>query len=708
MAILNYKLVFGIMFLIMAINLVSATIEYAPALQINNILFYDYSEGTYSKIGGYGDAVDYFPDDAKINDSLVFTSSTWGIMVGDRFVGKFKGIELNISTPLSATDINITWEYARAYDSSVGHSEWKPLNFTDNCNNFQNTGECNVTWTKADDWNNYFSIIVDGSSVYYSYWVRARITDVSGLTEGGKQSTSDLNIIHEAIFVDNQEVTIQDLYNASQNGSWDCVSGFEGNYILNCNLFLESNTTLTSKSESITFKTNWDYQNYGRGIYGELVGTVATINKPTWRFMEDTNSYYNTRFGFYKYSEYYGCDFLFTPEKDSLRHMGAWGGDIGTSGDKLVNFYGEGLRQISASSESVDFFGLRGEYPIEGTGGTVYDFKPYNSRYLVRFSGTSANNDYIHQSDFSGVSSHPIDAYRLTETSEVNVYTVDPEYGAYTIPEDRVHWLQSTTANTSSTSAVWDLSSVFLRITNTTGGGLSEVKVNITDLQSNVYELETNEDGYVAMGNSTKYYGSVTSVYDEDEFCDSSKSWIAGELKDKELYFTSGNGSGHRYILKDYGAGSCLKVATAWAENISVGTKYVILPHLKNKKYQPTVLSGTVYTSNVTYYNQYDMIISKEGYKDLETSFSLEKGLNAFIPMEKQPSWNYSIAPKFLIRNETTTGIFKISPEGNLAIAGELYENTNSPPIEEVLWKIGDLVYLTKTGNLYIKGEQVW
>ena len=707
MAILN-KIMLGMIFLLM-INFVSATITYAPHEQINNIIFYDNSAGTYSRIGGYGNAIDYFPDDAQVNDSLVFVSSTYGAMVDDEYVGKFKGIELNISTPLSATDINITWEYARAYDGSSSNSEWKTLNYIDNCNNFQNTGVCNITWEKATDQNNYFRIMIDGSFIYYSYWVRARITGVDTITEGGKQSTSDLNIIHEAIKVEGQNITMKELLNESQTNGWDCVSGIEGSYILDCNLFLESDVFINSKSESVTFGTNWEFENLGGAVFGELIGT-STINKATWRFMQETNSYYATRFaGYIPGTGFYGNDILFTETENSLRRHGAWGGNVGVSYHKLLNFYGEGFRQLSASVISTDFFGLRGQYPFEGTGGTIFDFKPSYVSYAVRFSGSGANNDYIHQSDFSGAYNYPINNYIGTNYPSVNSYLVDMEYGTYA-PEDRTSWVHSTSANLTSETSNWDLSSILLKVTDTQDNGLSEARINITDSQNGTYDLITNPDGYLSMGNSSRYYGNITSIYDSVTFCDSSQSWDAYEFKNKELYFTSGTGAGNRYIIKSYSSTSCLRIANGFKVTPDTTTKYVIIPHLINKRYQPTEINpgSTTYGANVTYYNTYNMKIAKDGYKDLETTFSLEKGLDTFIALEEQPPWNYSIAPKFLIRNETTSGIFKISPEGNLAIAGELHENTNSPPLNKILWQIGDLIYLTEKGDLYIKGVQVW
>jgi len=68
-----------------------------------------------------------------------------------------------------------------------------------------------------------------------------------------------------------------------------------------------------------------------------------------------------------------------------------------------------------------------------------------------------------------------------------------------------------------------------------------------------------------------------------------------------------------------------------------------------------------------------------------------------------QPSWDYSSNLDFKILNESKHTIFKLDEDGNLAIAGNLYENTNSPPPSaNILWSFNNLFWLDDFGNFYI------
>jgi hypothetical protein len=69
-------------------------------------------------------------------------------------------------------------------------------------------------------------------------------------------------------------------------------------------------------------------------------------------------------------------------------------------------------------------------------------------------------------------------------------------------------------------------------------------------------------------------------------------------------------------------------------------------------------------------------------------------------------SWNYSQDLAWKILNLTDTTILKLSEDGNLAIAGRLYELTNTPPPgNTVAFKIDDNLWLTESGDLYIEKE---
>lgn len=112
---------------------------------------------------------------------------------------------------------------------------------------------------------------------------------------------------------------------------------------------------------------------------------------------------------------------------------------------------------------------------------------------------------------------------------------------------------------------------------------------------------------------------------------------------------------------------------------------------------------------NFTYYYPYDITISKEGYADY--TFRMDNftyRTNLLVSLEDR-TWNYSKPLKIQVLNGSGTTIMKLQTDtGNLAIAGNLYENTNSSTINsqtDVKFKIPGILALTNWGDLYLLGE---
>ena len=101
--------------------------------------------------------------------------------------------------------------------------------------------------------------------------------------------------------------------------------------------------------------------------------------------------------------------------------------------------------------------------------------------------------------------------------------------------------------------------------------------------------------------------------------------------------------------------------------------------------------------------NPYNITITKDKYETYEGIFEIYKKGEWTITLESR-DWNYSNTLAWKILNLTDTTILKLDENGNLAIAGKLYENTNTAP-NNVLYKIKDLFWLTKTGDLYLVKE---
>ena len=115
-------------------------------------------------------AFDYFTDTAVVDDCLYIGAST---------VDAFSDIVFQIGTAIAATSITIVWEYPSSASvwSTVTRSE-------DDTEMFTQTGEQAFKFGLPFGW---IRRAVNGGT---GYWIRARITAVSGLTEGGANSTS--------------------------------------------------------------------------------------------------------------------------------------------------------------------------------------------------------------------------------------------------------------------------------------------------------------------------------------------------------------------------------------------------------------------------------------------------------------------------------------------------------------------------------------
>lgn len=120
------------------------------------------------------------------------------------------------------------------------------------------------------------------------------------------------------------------------------------------------------------------------------------------------------------------------------------------------------------------------------------------------------------------------------------------------------------------------------------------------------------------------------------------------------------------------------------------------------------IVDGTGHTEVVENY-PFTIEISKENYETYTvTGFNITEKINWVISLEDR-TWNYSTQLKWLVRNDTNTYL-KLDEDGNLAIRGNLFENTNSSFINNlpnVAFKIPGYLALTRTGALYLLGELV-
>lgn len=209
---------------------------------------------------------DLFSDNASVGDAIYFGrySPCWS----------FHDIKFNIGTALSATSITIVWEI-------MSGTSWVAIpSVTDGTNNFQNTGVNTVAFDVPQNMcynttNWYRRIDIGGNK--FANWVRARITAVSGITEGGATQTDTVKYKDFTITCANEpSLTLASIQSAATSGSWLARTGVNavdttGKYtIIRPHLFWSGTTGFAETMKMIELGENnypAGFRNYGSGIF---------------------------------------------------------------------------------------------------------------------------------------------------------------------------------------------------------------------------------------------------------------------------------------------------------------------------------------------------------------------------------------------------------------------------------------------------------
>lgn len=208
------------------------------AITFNN--FEDATSVTYYPSGGgstnryisnaWSDG-DIFPDAFSAGDYIVFdlTKPTDTVRVRS-------GLKINVTTAISASAVDIIWEYQGPSSSWVSLEGLS--SFVDNTADFSVTGLNTVDFDPAEM-----------TSVWWNGMIRARVVSVTSPTEGGAFNTSVKPQAGDyAITVSGQTATPEHLYTAMISGGWYTVmtslqkylkAGFE----MSCDLKIVSSST---------------------------------------------------------------------------------------------------------------------------------------------------------------------------------------------------------------------------------------------------------------------------------------------------------------------------------------------------------------------------------------------------------------------------------------------------------------------------------
>lgn len=219
---------------------------------------YDASAGTWSA-NLYGSSVfDYFDDDCTVGDYIIFGGSTSGGNYGNRPI--WRGIKLYVGTAFAATSYTIVWEYANL---SGG---WTALpGLVDGTNQFANTGECVVMHDPLPIYGRIYPSTGEGALYNTCTWIRARITAVDTPTEGGAQSTQEVEVGDHRIYIDGYSegtpCTLNDVYNADVAGGWGVVTKQDNAYTIISHFKV---------NEDAYFKSTNELLQHGKTGYGGL------------------------------------------------------------------------------------------------------------------------------------------------------------------------------------------------------------------------------------------------------------------------------------------------------------------------------------------------------------------------------------------------------------------------------------------------------
>jgi len=210
-------------------------------------------------------AFDLFDDNAQVGDCIYFGryNPSWS----------FHDLKFNIGTALMAMSITVVWEYKRG-------SSWVEIpNVTDGTNAFRNIGVNTVAFDIPQNFcyssSNWYTYLTINGSRKYGFYVRCRITAISGITEGGRTQTDTVKYKDFTITATDETLNLATLQSVSDSGGWLARAGVPAietlgvHTIIRPHLYFIGTTSFTEKNSSIelgeeNYPAGW--RNLGTGI----------------------------------------------------------------------------------------------------------------------------------------------------------------------------------------------------------------------------------------------------------------------------------------------------------------------------------------------------------------------------------------------------------------------------------------------------------
>ena len=173
-------------------------------------------QGTFSDNLAGTSSFDYFQDDAKVGDCFYFAGDVGTSNVDYVDLREWK---FYVGTPLVADNITIEWQIVKSAYLNGGYF-FETVPTTDKTNAFQNAGENYVSMDLSNVSRWMYSFY---GPVNSRYFIRAKITALTNLTEGGAQSTQELqgkrHFIKITDYTEGSPANFDDIYNADKAGS---------------------------------------------------------------------------------------------------------------------------------------------------------------------------------------------------------------------------------------------------------------------------------------------------------------------------------------------------------------------------------------------------------------------------------------------------------------------------------------------------------
>lgn len=678
-------IIYTFLFLALIQSVFSFDITYNSYLQMGQIYYYNASGGRFNLLGsttsGADDKIDYFPNNAVVNDALVIATGTSSYQFG-----KYNGLNFNVSTALVADQIGITWEYAsnNGTGNGMGIFAWTPLeNVTDNCNNFTTLGSCNVTWNTPLNWTNYNILTYNvSSSDNYRFFIRARIDSVTSITEGGKQGNSVISGISRtfSLSCNPYEIINISVINDFDDTQANVITELGQSYIIDANILLNSNCAWECRNENVQFNTNYMFYNNGYIRFGDIIKgkTYNGCNVMFISYKADYSTTYIMNNGIND-SYSYNSKFVVYDTTSGVGN-GIWGGGLGVRNNTaIVGSYFQGWRQVSFSYDNnviggIDIY----DTGVETPGATLYALSLYGSASFRL--GSTNKYDYVLDSDLDLTSAtYSINPYGVGENFTMSF--ADCNWGTTRNISRIVYWSTPKTNQT-----IYKKYSLLYHAIDSTGNPIFNATLNITNRLNESYFFQSNEDGYF-------YFeaGNVTSAT-SNKITDNTKSWNNNEFRFYKFLITSGKGVGQQRISHFGGEATTLIPHLPFEITPNETSKYIVLPYINAGIYTPISATGATAYSNYTDLNPFTLTFSKQGYKSVSFPQTITKAVDDTVIMEELPTWNAS-APLYMKWRYNGTDLLRINTNGDLWINGLLYEDQTASNPYELIW-----------GGLYLKG----